>query len=189
MESACNLCYYVCETTVWTFFFLHPEYILKTFTLVGRMIRRICSMDCRSGDRPGGHRGQVTSSRQPLTISLCPPPLHPLQDSWEPTQAELITFCLFQVPVPSRSTELPGESVSRSVVSNSLKPHGLSRQESWSGSPFLSSGDRPNPGIKPGSPALQADSLPSEPPGKPWRKGTSKLHARRWGHDTTVGAA
>ena len=43
----------------------------------------------------------------------------------------------------------------------------FSRQEYWSGLPFLSLGDLPNPGIKPGSPALQADALPSEPPGKP----------------------
>ena len=42
---------------------------------------------------------------------------------------------------------------------------GFSRQEYWSGQPFPSPGDLPNPGIKPGSPALQADSLPSEPPG------------------------
>ena len=33
--------------------------------------------------------------------------------------------------------------------------------------PFSSLGDLPNPGIKPNSPELQADSLPSEPPGKP----------------------
>ena len=44
---------------------------------------------------------------------------------------------------------------------------GFSRQECWSGLPFPSPGDLPNPGIKPGSPALQADVLPSEPPGKP----------------------
>ena len=39
-------------------------------------------------------------------------------------------------------------------------------QEYWSGLPCPPSGDLPNPGIKPGSPALQADSLPSELPGK-----------------------
>ena len=39
----------------------------------------------------------------------------------------------------------------------------FSRQEYWSGLPFLSSGDLPNPGIEPGSPALQANALPSEP--------------------------
>ena len=41
------------------------------------------------------------------------------------------------------------------------------RQEYWSGLPFPSPGDLPTPGIKPGSPALQADASPSEPPGKP----------------------
>ena len=43
---------------------------------------------------------------------------------------------------------------------------GFSRQEYWSGLPLPSPGDLPNPGVKPGSPALQADALPSEPPGK-----------------------
>ena len=43
---------------------------------------------------------------------------------------------------------------------------GFSRQEYWSGLPFPSPGDLPNPGIKPGSPALEADALNSEPPGK-----------------------
>ena len=44
---------------------------------------------------------------------------------------------------------------------------GFSRQEYWSGLPFPSSGDLPNPGMEPGSPALQTDALPSEPPGNP----------------------
>ena len=44
---------------------------------------------------------------------------------------------------------------------------GLSRQEYWSGLPFPSPGDLPDPGIEPGSPALQADALTSEPPGRP----------------------
>ena len=43
---------------------------------------------------------------------------------------------------------------------------GFSRQEYWSGLPFPSPGDLPNPGIEPQSPALQVDSLPVEPPGK-----------------------
>ena len=41
------------------------------------------------------------------------------------------------------------------------------RQEYWSGLPSPSPGDHPNPGIEPGSHALQADSLPSEPSEKP----------------------
>ena len=44
---------------------------------------------------------------------------------------------------------------------------GFSRQESWSGLPFPSPGELPNPGIEPGSPALQADALTSKLPGKP----------------------
>ena len=43
----------------------------------------------------------------------------------------------------------------------------FSRQEYWSGLPFPPPGCLPDPGIEPGSPALQADTSPSEPPGKP----------------------
>ena len=43
----------------------------------------------------------------------------------------------------------------------------FSKQEYWSGLPFPSPEDLPNSGIKPGSPKLQADVLPSEPRGKP----------------------
>ena len=44
---------------------------------------------------------------------------------------------------------------------------GFPRQEYWSGLSFPSPGDLPEPGIEPGSPAFQADSLSAEPPGKP----------------------
>ena len=44
---------------------------------------------------------------------------------------------------------------------------GFSRQEYWSGLPFPSPRDLPNPGIKRRSPSLQEDSLPAEPQGKP----------------------
>ena len=43
---------------------------------------------------------------------------------------------------------------------------GFSRQEYWSGLPFPSPGDLPDPGIEPWSPTFQADTLTSEPPGK-----------------------
>ena len=46
---------------------------------------------------------------------------------------------------------------------------GFSEQEYWSGLPFSSPGDLPDPGIEPRSPALQADSLPTELQGKPIR--------------------
>ena len=81
--------------------------------------------------------------------------------------------------------------LSRSVVSDSRRSHGLqptrllsrsmefSRQEYWSGQPFPSPGDLSDPRIKPGSPALQADSLPSEPQESPkktyrWPTGPGK---------------
>ena len=44
---------------------------------------------------------------------------------------------------------------------------GFSRQEYWSGLPFPSPGDLPDPGMEPIAPALASGSLPSEPPGKP----------------------
>ena len=47
-----------------------------------------------------------------------------------------------------------------------LQSMGFSRQEYWSGLPFPSPGDLPNPGNEPRSLALQADALTSEPPGK-----------------------
>jgi len=50
----------------------------------------------------------------------------------------------------------------------------FSRQEYWSGLPFPSPGDLPNPGTELRSPALQVDSLPSEPPRKP-RKRVKKV--------------
>ena len=53
------------------------------------------------------------------------------------------------------------------VVYQASLSMGFSRQVYWSGLPFPSPGDLPDPGIEPRSPALQADALPSEPPGKP----------------------
>ena len=53
---------------------------------------------------------------------------------------------------------------------------GFSRQEYWSGLPFPSPGVLPDPGIKPRSPALQADALTSEPPGKSTHTHTHETH-------------
>ena len=57
---------------------------------------------------------------------------------------------------------------------------GFSRQEYWSGLPFPSPGDLPNPGIKPRSPALQADTLTSEPPGKPITHKAEENQQQHW---------
>ena len=51
----------------------------------------------------------------------------------------------------------------------------FSRLESWSGQPFPSPGDLPNPGIEPRSPELQVDALPAEPQGKPQNTGVGSL--------------
>ena len=51
----------------------------------------------------------------------------------------------------------------------------FSRPEYWSGLPFPSPGDLPNPGIAPRSPPFQADSLPAEPQGKPKNTGVGSL--------------
>ena len=55
----------------------------------------------------------------------------------------------------------------------------FSRHKYWSGQPFLSPGDLLNPGIEPQSPALQADSLPSEPSGKPKEQYTKPMFFRQ----------
>ena len=52
------------------------------------------------------------------------------------------------------------------VVYQAPPSMGFSRQECWSRVPLPSPGDLPDPGIEAGSPALQADALPSEPPGE-----------------------
>ena len=82
-------------------------------------------------------------------------------------------------------TDIKGETDSNTIIVKSLTQScptlcnpwtvahqaplsmGFSRQEYWSGLPFPSPGDLPNPGIEPRSPTLQADALTSEPPGKP----------------------
>ena len=56
-----------------------------------------------------------------------------------------------------------------------IYPWGFSRQEYWRGLPCPSAADLPKPGVKPRSPALLADSLPSELPGNPINKYTLYL--------------
>ena len=70
--------------------------------------------------------------------------------------------CVFHHSVMSDSFEIPLTVASQAPLSK-----GFSRQEYWSGLSFPPTSDHPNSGIKPDSPALQADSLLSESPGKP----------------------
>ena len=59
---------------------------------------------------------------------------------------------------------------------------GFSKQEYWSGLPFPSPGDLPDSGIEPRSPALQADTLLFEPPGKPSPLNLKPLHGKHHCH-------
>ena len=79
-----------------------------------------------------------------------------------PTCAELLSCVRFFV-------------TPRTVARQAPLSMGFSRQEYWSGLPCPPPGDLPNSGIKARSPALQADSLPSEPPGKPKNTGLGSL--------------
>ena len=78
---------------------------------------------------------------------------------------------------PSSNCSMKSESESRSVMSDSLRPHGLYHpgnspgQNTGVGSFSLLQGTLPKSGIKPRSPALQADSLPAEPQVKPKNTG------------------
>ena len=54
------------------------------------------------------------------------------------------------------------KSIPQTVAHQTPLLMGFSRQEDWSGLPFPSPGDLPHPGIEPKSPAIQADSLPTE---------------------------
>ena len=84
----------------------------------------------------------------------------------------------WELPKLLHLNPLGSESVSHSVVSDSVQPmdcsppsssvHGILQARILEWLPFPSPGDLPDPRITPGSPALQADSLPSEPPWKPW---------------------
>ena len=93
--------------------------------------------------------------------------------SGQPSCLSIFSF----LPYCSLLSSLSCAVLSHSVVSDSLGPQelwparllcpwGFSRQEYWSGLPCPPPGDLLNPGIEPRSPALQVDSLPSEPPGE-----------------------
>ena len=102
-----------------------------------------------------------------LTLPFCGPPFS--------TQKSLLEPCY----TAQHNVRVAKGKWSRSVVFDSATPRtvtyqaplsmGFCRQEYWSGLPFPSPGNLPDPGIEPGSPEMQADSLWSEPPGKPPR--------------------
>ena len=104
----------------------------------------------------------------------------------------LVSFVVQKVKVKVKSLSRVRLFATPWTVAYQAPPSmGFSRQECWSGLLFPSPGDLPDPGIEPRSPALQADTLLSEPPGKPppwnrWSAGSScivqgtQVGALRW---------
>ena len=83
-----------------------------------------------------------------------------------PYQPWAVTFLVFKVKAKSLS-HVQLFATPWTVAYQAPQSMEFSRQEYWSGLPFPPLGDLPDPGIEPGSPELQADALPSEPPRKP----------------------
>ena len=86
-----------------------------------------------------------------------------------PLQPILIFFYLYCMKEKVKVTQ------SCPTLCDPIQSMEFSRLEYWSGWPFPSPGDLPNPGIKPKSPTLPADSLPAEPQRKPKNTGVGSL--------------
>ena len=109
--------------------------------------------------------------------TLLPPP-SPIPSLWvvpvhQPQASSIVIHSVSNLPFKAFLVKVKSLSCVRlfaipwTVVYQASLSMGFSRQEYWSGLPFHSPGDLPDPGIKPRSSALQSDTLPSEPPGKP----------------------
>ena len=132
--------------------------------------------------RPGTHCLRALRRRTPLPMRVrCALPISPLpgeahgppccrqvksiQEQIHPTETTKL-FISFEMKSLSRVRLF----VTPWTVAYQAPPYmEFSRQEYWSGLPFPSPRELPNPGIEPRSPALHADALPFEPPGKPPR--------------------
>ena len=90
------------------------------------------------------------------------------------TPGSSVLYCLPEVKWKSLSR------VWLFAIPRTMQSMKFSRPEYWSGYPFPSPGDIPNPGIEPRSPVLQADPLPAEPPGKPKHAGVGSLSLLQW---------
>ena len=95
-------------------------------------------------------------------VVACGPGAGEIKKGWEGRRSPWYSTAVLSSSVVSDSLRLH-----RLQPARLLSPWGFSRQEYWSGLPCAPPGDPPNPEIKPKCPALQVDSLQSEPPGKP----------------------
>ena len=127
--------------------------------VVGRQknLARLSLIKVRSESHCLGWTRNHLFSKQQLCLSSCGFPYFCLKPQ-APT-----SFSLSKVNLLSR---VPLFVTPQTVAYQASLSMGFSRWEYWSGLPFPCPGDLPDPGIEPGSPALQADALPSEPPGK-----------------------
>ena len=112
---------------------------------------------CKDADRVGGGGNWILPGKSGETS------LRRWYRSWDENM-----LCLVTQSCPTLANP-------RTVARQASLSMGFSRQEYWCGLPCPPPGDLPNPGIKPRSPALQADSLPSERPGKPKNTGVGSL--------------
>ena len=96
----------------------------------------------------------------------------PLDQQGSPRDTILFLIFFFKVKLFSRVQLF---ATPWTIAYQAPPPIGFSRQGYWSGLPLPSPGDLPDPGIEPRSSVLQADALPSEPPGKPIYFTLSKL--------------
>ena len=131
----------------------------------------------REGAQCGRHLQPISSQSQPGLCLGLDRDWAPSWAAWQQMPPEIqgtstsrIHWMMkfFQVKVKTKSLSRVRLFATPWTVAHQAPPSmGFSRQEYWSGLPFPSPGDLPDPGIKPRSPTLQADALTSEPPGKP----------------------
>ena len=85
--------------------------------------------------------------------------------------SKLMGLTILRACMLSRFSRVRLFVIPRTVAHQAPLSMGFPRQEYWSGLPCPPPGDLPDPGIEPAPPASQADSLPTEPPGKPFSNG------------------
>ena len=140
-----------------------------------RFVKSVCQVASVMSDSLWG---KSTLSRQEYWSGLP----YPLQGTFPTQGLNLCLLCLLHWQMDSLPLALPGKPFrslclitqwcptlcdSMSIACQAPLSMELSRQEYWSGLTCPPPGVQSNPGIEPRSPALQMDSLPSEPPGKP----------------------
>ena len=139
--------------------------------MLGRLSEPACKLAAEpvTVSRTNTHRRRWTLETQMIYYSRSQSPraVFPLVPSSPPPSPPCAVFSSLRCVWLS--------ATARTVPRQAPLSMGFSRQEHWSGLPYPSPGDLPNPGIKPTSRTLQEDSLPSEPPRKPRNTGVGSL--------------